>query len=95
MHQAPGAFPERESWVDLNRFAGRLKARLSAAIPLSSHNPIVVDMSNVNVEDLVTVPKTENSEDGSFSETSPEPDEQSFIQESAQVQKRKGGRKPV
>lgn len=52
-------------------------------------------MSNVNVEDLVTVPKTEHSEDGSFSETSPEPDEQSFIQESAQVQKRKGGRKPV
>lgn len=52
-------------------------------------------MSNVNVEDLVAVPKTEHSEDGSFSETSPEPDEQSFIQESAQVQKRKGGRKPV
>lgn len=52
-------------------------------------------MSNVNVEDLITVPKTEHSEDGSFSETSLEPDEQSFIQESAQVQKRKGGRKPV
>lgn len=47
------------------------------------------------VEDLVTVPKTEHSDEGSFSETSPEADEQSFIQENAQVQKRKGGRKPV
>lgn len=52
-----------------------------------------VDMSNV--EDLVTVPKTEHSDEGSFSETSPEADEQSYIQENAQVQKRKGGRKPV
>lgn len=41
VHQAPGAFPERDSWVDLNHFAGRLKTTLSAAIPLlSSHNPI-------------------------------------------------------
>lgn len=52
-----------------------------------------VDMSNV--EDVVTVPKTEHSDEGSFSETSPEVDEQSFRQENAQVQKRKGGRKPV
>lgn len=43
----------------------------------------------------MTVPKTEHSDEGSFSDTSPEADEQSFIQEHAQVQKRKGGRKPV
>lgn len=43
----------------------------------------------------MTVPKTEHSEEASFSETSPEPDEQSFMQENVPVQKRKGGRKPV
>lgn len=43
----------------------------------------------------MTVPKTEHSDEGSFSETSPEVDEQSFMQENVQVQKRKGGRKPI
>ena len=46
-------------------------------------------------DELPTVPKTEHSDEGSYLDTSPEPDEQSLIQESAQVQKRKGGRKPV
>jgi len=48
-----------------------------------------------NVEEAAPVPKTENSELDSFSESSPEPDDPHFIQEVAQVQKRKGGRKPV
>ena len=53
----------------------------------------MVDMSNV--EEVAAAPKTEHSEEGSFSDTSPEVDEQNFVPENAQVQKRKGGRKPV
>ena len=50
--------------------------------------------------DLPVVPKTEHSRDGSMSsiESSPEPevDEQTSMNlENVQVQKRKGGRKPV
>lgn len=42
------------------------------------------------------IPKTEHSEEpDSFTESSPEPDETTFTQEVTQVQKRKGGRKPV
>lgn len=48
-----------------------------------------------NVEEVAAAPKTEHSEEGSFSDTSPEVDEQNFVPENAQVQKRKGGRKPV
>ncbi len=40
-------------------------------------------------------PKAEHSEEESFSESSPEIDEQNYVQEVTQVQKRKGGRKPV
>lgn len=47
------------------------------------------------VEEAAPIPKTEHSELESFSESSPEPDDPNFIQEVAQVQKRKGGRKPV
>ena len=47
------------------------------------------------VDDITPVPKIENFEEESFSESSPEPEEQSLTQEPAQVQKRKGGRKPV
>ena len=48
-----------------------------------------------NVEEPDAVPKAEPSDLESFSESSPEPDDPQFIQEVAQVQKRKGGRKPV
>lgn len=48
-----------------------------------------------NVDEVPSAPKAEQSEEGSFSDTSPEVDEQSFVPENAQVQKRKGGRKPV
>ena len=48
-----------------------------------------------NVAEAAPVPKAEQSELDSFSESSPEPDDPHFIQEVAQVQKRKGGRKPV
>ena len=48
-----------------------------------------------NIEDVPPVPKIEPFEEESFSESSPEPEEQSLTQEPAQVQKRKGGRKPV
>lgn len=48
-----------------------------------------------NLEDIPQVPKIEPFEEESFSESSPEPEEQSLTQEPAQVQKRKGGRKPV
>ena len=48
-----------------------------------------------NVEEVAAATKTEHSEEGSFSDTSPEVDEQNFVPENAQVQKRKGGRKPV
>lgn len=48
------------------------------------------------VDDVApAVPKIEHFEEESFSESSPEPEEQSLTQEPAQVQKRKGGRKPV
>ena len=83
MHQPlTPALPERGLVERLNHVVA------GTVTPLPS-----ADMSNV--EDLVTVRKTEHSDEGSFSETSPEADEQSFIQENAQVQKRKGGRKPV
>ncbi|KAL2053581.1 hypothetical protein ABVK25_006234 [Lepraria finkii] len=48
-----------------------------------------------NISDVPPVPKLEPFEEESFSESSPEPEEQSLTQEPAQVQKRKGGRKPV
>lgn len=49
-----------------------------------------------NAEEPAPVPKTENSELESFSDSSPEPDDPNFIHEEVtQVQKRKGGRKPV
>lgn len=48
-----------------------------------------------NVDAAVPAPKAEHSELESFSESSPELDDPNFIQEVAQVQKRKGGRKPV
>lgn len=54
---------------------------------------MLVGMSNI--EDVPTVPKIEHFEEESFSESSPDPEEQSLTQEPAQVQKRKGGRKPV
>lgn len=47
------------------------------------------------VEDSTAIPKAEHSDLESFSESSPEPDDPHFIQEVAQTQKRKGGRKPV
>ena len=56
-----------------------------------------VDMSNV--EDVSAVPKTEHSREGSFSSQASSPelelDEHTSIAENVQVQKRKGGRKPV
>jgi hypothetical protein len=45
------------------------------------------------VEDCTLIPKTEHSRDGSIS--SPEVDGQISVAENVQVQKRKGGRKPV
>jgi hypothetical protein len=48
-----------------------------------------------NGDDVPGVPKAEPSDEGSFSDTSPELDEPNFVPENAQVQKRKGGRKPV
>ena len=48
-----------------------------------------------NIEDLPAVPKIEPFEEESFSGSSPEPEEQSLTQEPTEVQKRKGGRKPV
>ena len=48
-----------------------------------------------NIDEIPPVPKIEPFEEESFSESSPEPDEQNTTQEVAQVQKRKGGRKPV
>ena len=53
----------------------------------------VAEMSKV--DEPTTVPKAEHSDEASFSDSSPDPDEQNSIQENAQVQKRKGGRKPV
>ena len=47
------------------------------------------------IEDVPPVPKVEHFEEESFSESSPDPEEQSLTQEPTQVQKRKGGRKPV
>ena len=46
-------------------------------------------------EDLPPVPKIEQSEEEEFDESSNEADDPSLAQEPAQVQKRKGGRKPV
>ena len=53
-----------------------------------------------NIDDISTLPKTEPSREGSFSlssSSSPEPelDGQASLAENVQVQKRKGGRKPV
>ena len=61
---------------------GRIKFKFSS-----------VGMSNL--DDIPPVPKIEPFEEESFSESSPEPEEQSLTQEPAQIQKRKGGRKPV
>lgn len=47
------------------------------------------------IEDVPAAPKIEHFEEESFSESSPDPEEQSLTQEPAQVQKRKGGRKPI
>lgn len=49
-----------------------------------------------HVEEPDPIPKTENSEVESFSDSSAEPDDPNFIHEEVtQVQKRKGGRKPI
>ena len=58
-----------------------------------SLHPYGVGMSSL--EEAPTAPKAEHSDEESFSESSPEIDEQNFVQEVTQVQKRKGGRKPV
>ena len=49
------------------------------------------------VEDIPALPKAEHSREASSSSiaSTPEPDAETFAQENAQVQKRKGGRKPV
>jgi len=64
---------------------------------LDSSSTYYSDMQTV--EDLTVIPKTEHSRDGSISsvESSPEPevDEHTLVNENVQVQKRKGGRKPV
>jgi len=50
-----------------------------------------------SIDDIPAVPKAEHSREGSSSSiaSTPEPDAETFTQENAQVQKRKGGRKPV
>ena len=48
-----------------------------------------------SIEQVPAAPKAEHSDEDSFSESSPELDEHSFVQEVTQIQKRKGGRKPV
>ena len=48
-----------------------------------------------NIGDSNAVPKTEPYEEDEFSDSDQEPDGQNNAQEPAQVQKRKGGRKPV
>lgn len=59
----------------------------------------ISDMSNV--EELSTIPKVETSREGSYStgasspDPEPELDEHASVPENVQVQKRKGGRKPV
>ncbi|MCJ1367533.1 hypothetical protein MMC16_006667 [Acarospora aff. strigata] len=49
------------------------------------------------VEDIPALPKAEHSREASSSSiaSTPEPDAETFAQENAQVQKRKGGRKPI
>lgn len=47
------------------------------------------------LEAMPPVPKVEHSEEEEFDESSNEADDPSLTQEPAQVQKRKGGRKPV
>lgn len=85
------------AWLDAQTLAPFLNetvvGKLNHVVGGSPATRKAVDMSNV--EDVITVPKTEHSDDASFSESSPEADEQSFIRENTQVQKRKGGRKPV
>ena len=48
-----------------------------------------------NLEDILPVPKVEHSEEEDFDESSNEADDPNLAQEPIQVQKRKGGRKPV
>ena len=48
-----------------------------------------------SLDDIPPVPKVEHSEEEEFDESSNEADDQNLAQEPAQVQKRKGGRKPV
>ena len=48
-----------------------------------------------SLDDQLPVPKVEHSEEEEFDESASEPDDQNNTQEPAQVQKRKGGRKPV
>ncbi len=72
------------SW---NRFNG---------VAVTSHS----ERSNLEmsgVDDTPAPPKAEHSREASSSSitSTPEPDAETFIQEHAQVQKRKGGRKPV
>jgi len=68
---------------------------------IGSLNRLVDDSSDTyrvgmsSIEEAPTAPKAEHSDEESFSESSPEIDEQNFVQEVTQVQKRKGGRKPV
>ena len=54
---------------------------------------ILVDMSDVDGGSAV--PKVEPYEEDEFSDSDQEPEDPSNTQEPAQVQKRKGGRKPV
>lgn len=68
---------------------------------IGSLNRVVVNNADTgglgmsSIEEAPTAPKAEHSDEESFSESSPEIDEHNFVQEVTQVQKRKGGRKPV
>ena len=48
-----------------------------------------------SVDEAAAVPKVEPYDDDDFSDSDQEPDGQGHAQEVTQVQKRKGGRKPV
>ena len=48
-----------------------------------------------SLDDIPPVPKVEQSDDEEFEDSSPEAEDHNLTQEVTQVQKRKGGRKPV
>ena len=48
-----------------------------------------------SLDDIPPVPKIEHSEEEDFDDSSPEAEDHHLTPEVAQVQKRKGGRKPV